>query len=300
MATIKSLGEDALVALVTKGLAAGSNTLVGPGDDCAVLGSATQRTPLTLFKTDCIVENVHFLPDADPAKVGWKAMARAVSDMAAMGGYPETALVTLVLHSSTSLDFVKGLYRGFRKAERAFGLAIVGGETAGTTAKGGNTISVSMLGKVEPVRCVLRSTAKVGDSIYVTGKLGGSGDGRHLTFRPRLDEARWLSENFTPTAMMDLSDGLAKDLPRLADASQVGYRIDFASIPKNRGVSIERAVGEGEDYELLFTASRHAAKKLESSWRKAFPKMKLSSIGEVLKTPSDRTAFLSRGWEHFS
>jgi thiamine-monophosphate kinase len=301
MPKIASLGEDALVALLTKGLGTGSGILKGPGDDCAVLGSKRQKTPLTLFKTDCIVGGVHFLPDADPAKVGWKAMARAVSDIAAMGGYPVAALATLVLHADTPIAFARGLYRGFRKAERVFEFAVVGGETSSTPAKGANIISVSMLGYVEPKRCILRSTAQAGDKIYVTGQLGGSGDaGGHLTFQPRLEEARWLAGHFKPTAMMDLSDGLAKDLPRLADASSLGYEIDADAIPRKRSISIDRAVGEGEDYELLFTIRLNLATALESAWQKTFPRLKLSSVGTMLRDPNERSEFCRQGWDHFS
>ncbi|MGK0188823.1 MAG: thiamine-monophosphate kinase [Verrucomicrobiales bacterium] len=295
---LRSVGEDALIALLTQGLTEGGETLVGVGDDCAVLGKRGQRSPYTLFKTDCIVEGVHYLPDADPAKVGWKAMARAVSDIAAMGGWPVAALATVVLHPDTPLTFARGLYRGFQKVAVAFDFGVVGGETSQAPMPGSNVISVSMLGKVEPGRCVLRSTASAGDEVFVTGKLGGSIKGRHLTFQPRLEQARWLVQHCKPTAMMDVSDGVAKDLPRLAAASGVGYTLDQPAIPRNRGCTAEQGLNDGEDYELLLTFSKNQTDKLTSQWMQQFPKLPLTRIGnlrDLASTEKQQTG----GWDHF-
>ena len=279
--SLRSIGEDALIALLTSGLTAGAETLVGVGDDCAVLGKPGQRAPYTLFKTDCIVENVHYLADADPAKVGWKAMARAVSDIGAMGGWPIAALATVILHPDTSLAFARGIYRGFQKAGRTYGFGIVGGETSRAPQSGCNMISVSMLGKVEPGRCVLRSTAQADDAVLVTGRLGGSICGRHLTFQPRLEQARWLVEHFKPSAMMDVSDGVARDLPRLAKASGLACSIDRDAIPRNRGCSIDDALTDGEDYELLVTIHPARVECLLEGWRAQFPRLPLTRIGEI-------------------
>ena len=296
--TLESIGEDRLIDLLTRNLASHSDLVVGPGDDCAVLEKSGGL--FTLFKTDCVVEGVHFLPDASPAKIGWKAMARVVSDIAAMGGYPTVALATIILHPGTSLEFARGLYRGFRRAERAFGLALAGGETSATPVRGANIVSISMIGKVETSRCLLRSTAKPGHRIYVTGNLGGSTDGRHLTFRPRLEEARWLSQHVRPSAMMDLSDGLARDLPRLAASSGAGYQIDFDLIPRKRGMPVARSLSEGEDYELLFTVAPRRIKKLESEWKASFSKVKLTCIGEMTNNSEPSTELPGYGWDHFA
>lgn len=296
--SLRSVGEDELITLLTSGLVVGSDTLVGAGDDCAVIGKAGQRMPCTLFKTDCIVEGVHFLPDVDPAKVGWKAMARAVSDLAAMGGRPTAALATIVLHPDTPLAFVRGLYRGFQRAAVKFDFGIVGGETSQAPVAGSNMVSVSMIGKVEARKYVLRSTAKAGDEVFVTGRLGGSINGRHLSFEPRLEQARWLVKNVKPTAMMDVSDGIAKDLPRLATASNVGYSIEREKIPRRRGCTVDQALTDGEDYELLLTFSPRQRKKLEAEWQKQFPRLPLTRIG-VLTASTSANKIDSGGWDHF-
>ena len=283
--------------MLTRGLQSRGGVLVGVGDDCAVLGKRGQKEPFTLFKTDCIVENIHYLPDADSVKVGWKAMARAVSDVAAMGGWPTAALATVVLHPDTPLAFAQGIYRGFRKAGREFDFPLVGGETSRAPRAGGNVISVSMLGSVEPSCCVLRSTARAGDAVFVTGRLGGSGNGRHLNFRPRLKQARWLVQNCKPTAMMDLSDGLAKDLARLTAASGLGHTIDRDALPRNRGCSIDQALHEGEDYELLLTLRPNAAKTIADRWKLQFPRVLLTRVGTVLAEPA---APPRGGWDHFA
>lgn len=298
--TLRAIGEDALISQLTRTLGYGEGTLVGVGDDCAVLGRRGQKVPYTLLKTDCIVEGIHYLADADAAKVGWKAMARAVSDVAAMGGWPTSAVVTVVLHADTPLAFVRGLYLGFRKSARTFGFDIVGGETSSAPQPGGNVISVSMLGKVEPHRCVLRSTAKPGDAVFVTGRLGGSGKGRHLAIRPRLEQARWLVEHCKPSAMMDLSDGLAKDLPRLAAASGLACALNPAAVPRNRGCSIGQAMGDGEDYELVFTVQPGAARQLTESWRARFPRLQLTNIGSLHARDRAVPPLEAGGWDHFS
>ncbi|MEZ5324120.1 MAG: thiamine-phosphate kinase [Verrucomicrobiales bacterium] len=289
-----------MIALLTKGLTAGAETLVSIGDDCAVLGKSGQRAPYTLFKTDCIVENVHFLATADPVQVGWKAMARAVSDIGAMGGWPTAALVTVILHPDTPLAFATGVYRGFQKISRTYAFDIVGGETSQAPKSGCNMISVSMLGKVEPRCCVLRSTARAGDVVLVTGRLGGSIKGRHLTFEPRVEQARWLVAHFKPSAMMDLSDGVARDLPRLAKASGLGCSIDRAAVPRNRGCSIDEALADGEDYELLLTIGPGSVERLLEDWRATFPQLPLTRIGIMCesKSPSGPDAS-GGGWDHF-
>ena len=292
---VRDLGEDALIDLVAKGLGSTDSLVVGVGDDCAVLKRSSSGY-LTLFKTDCVIENVHFLPDADPVKVGWKSMARVISDVAAMGGFPEAALVTIALHPATEVDWVRGLYRGIRKAEREFNFAVVGGETSSTSRKATNVVSVSMLGYVEEDRCVLRSTACAGDGIFVTGRLGGSLAGRHLSFRPRLKEARWLSEHFKPSAMMDLSDGVASDLPRLASASELGFELQSSAIPRAKDCSVEQALNDGEDYELLFTIDMGNVESLHREWKNVFPRLKLSRIGTM--TPSGKKIPVG-GWRHF-
>ena len=206
--------------------------LVGAGDDCAVIGRPRDAR-WQLLKTDAVVEGVHFLAAEDPQRVGWKALCRAISDIAAMGGVPAHALITLAAPPTTRVARVKALYAGLRKAARKYGVAIVGGETS--RSPGPLFLNVALTGWVERQHCVLRSGGRPGDLLYVTGRLGGSLAGKHLDFQPRLEEARWLVSHFKPRAMMDLSDGLAADLPRLAAASHCGYVVDEERLPLNRG-----------------------------------------------------------------
>ena len=290
-------GEDEVVRELIRGLPLGENVIVGAGDDCAVLGRKNDVW-WRLAKTDAVIEGVHFLPDAEPARVGWKALCRAISDIAAMGGIPEHALVTLGVSASVELAWVKALYAGLRKAARKFGIGIVGGETCRNP--GAMFINIALTGRVERKRCVLRSGGKVGDFIYVTGRLGGSLAGKHLDFTPRVSEARWLVESHIPSAMMDLSDGLGSDLPRLADASGCAYELWPLSIPCTPGATPLNAMNDGEDFELLFTIAPGSAEALEAAWKKRFPKLPLTRIGRFTRQPArGRRNFTSSGYDHF-
>jgi len=292
--TVAGLGEEALVARLLERLPAGRGVVAGPGDDCAVVEA--RGGEWLLLKTDSLVEGVHFLPGTDPVLVGRKAMNRALSDVAAMGGWPAHALVSLAVESGRSLAEVDGWYAGLSAAAAAFGCAIVGGETTRLPLTGA-VLTVSMTGTVAPEECVLRSGASPGDRIAVTGSLGGSfASGRHLTFTPRLREARWLATRHRPTAMMDLSDGLGSDLPRLAVASGVGYRVESKTLPCHAGCTFEEAAADGEDYELLFTISPEAIGGLMADWAAAFPGTPLTMIGEIT---AEGAGSLPRGWEHY-
>ncbi|MDP9291757.1 MAG: thiamine-phosphate kinase, partial [Verrucomicrobiota bacterium] len=229
---LAELREDEIVARLVEGFAAGKNVRVGVGDDCAVIGDAREKT-WQLLKTDCVIGGIHFLPDAPPEKIGWKAMARPLSDIAAMGGLPQFALVTIAVPPQMELQFLKGVYRGIRKAAERFGVTLVGGETS--RSPGAIFISVTLTGIVERVRCITRAGGRAGDLLYVTGQLGGSIRGKHMTFIPRIEEARWLTKNFSIRAMMDLSDGLGADLPRLSRASGVSFTLDESTLPITRG-----------------------------------------------------------------
>jgi thiamine-monophosphate kinase len=180
------------------------------------LGASEQ----VLFKTDAIVEGVHFTCETPPEKIGRKALARCLSDVAAMGGKPVSAVVTLALPTDFEVTRVEKIYEGLNQLAAEYGVAIVGGET--TTNPERVLISIALLGTVSRGRALLRSGAKAGDAIFVTGQLGGSLRGRHLDFEPRLAEARWLAENFAIHSMIDVSDGLASDLRHVLKASRVG------------------------------------------------------------------------------
>lgn len=312
---LKDIGEDDLIARLTSGLRMDEKVCCGPGDDCAVLFSA-QTGWLDLLKTDAVVEGIHFLSNEDAEAVGWKALARPTSDIAAMSGLPSAAVVTIVASQDLQVATVEGWYRGLQKAAEAFEVSVVGGETSSTNSDS-SVISVAMTGRVETDRCVYRSGAKAGDAILVTGRLGGSlASGRHLDFTPRIAEARWLTEHFKLHALMDLSDGLAKDLPRMIQLSnaenstRMGYRVNMNSLPCHQGIDPQAAASDGEDYELLFTMDRAQVPALLSAWQKQFGNDPgLTLIGEVTaadamtsdSSPSPSAAnSLSGGWEHFS
>jgi thiamine-monophosphate kinase len=290
------LGEDRLIAQLLEGLPALPEVVAGPGDDCAVLAGPGQDEYL-LLKTDCVVEGVHFLPNEKPVRVGWKAMMRPLSDFAAMAGQPRYALVTLVVPANREVRWVTNLYRGLKKAASRFAVAIVGGETSGT--RGPVVISVNVAGAVEKDLCLFRDGGKAGDILFVTGELGGSGKGRHLDFVPRIEEARWLSRHFRIHAMMDLSDGLGSDLPRLTIASGVDFQLDLERLPRARGCSIEKAISAGEDYELLFAIAPADASALEKRWRAKFPRLRLTRIGGFKRRRKNGSPELPHGFVHF-
>jgi thiamine-monophosphate kinase len=273
---LREVGEEWLLEQLLSKLRSGRGVALGPGDDCALVESGKSGL-LDVLKTDCLVEKIHFAQNAQPESVGWKAMARPLSDFAAMSAVPRFALVTLIVPSQRSVDWVNRLYRGIEKCARRFDVAVVGGETS--DIKGPAVISVSVIGIVQKNRWVGRGGGRVGDELFVTGKLGGSLRGRHLNFIPRISESRWLTENFRIHAMMDLSDGLGADLPRLARASGVGFEIDETALPRNRSCTIAQAIADGEDYELLFALAPRDSKSLLSDWRKRFPKVRLTRIG---------------------
>ena len=291
------LGEDGVVAALLRGLPGAPDVVRGPGDDCAVIGHARSKL-WRLLKTDCVIEGIHFRPGENAGKIGWKALARAVSDIAAMGGRPLHALVTLAIAPEAELKRAVAVYAGLRKCAARYGIAIVGGETA--RSPGPMFISVTLAGEVERRLCVFRSGGRPGDRLFVTGRLGGSLARRHLCFEPRVEEGRWLARNFQPHAMMDLSDGLGADLPRLARASGCGFRLDESALPLNARCSVRQALSDGEDYELLFALPPREADRLQILWPRKFPKLPLTEIGELTTAPAARKKTSLHGYDHFA
>lgn len=299
-------GEDRLVADLLARLPAAANA-VDPDDDCAVLPCPGQPDRWRLLKTDVVIEGIHYLPATEPARVGWKALCRVVSDFAAMGGGdPAHALVTVALRPETPLAYAQGLYAGLGRAAATFGVQIVGGETA--RAPGPGFLSVAVSGSVARTACVRRGGGRAGDALFVTGQLGGSfASGRHLDFVPRLAEARWLTASargFRVHAMMDLSDGLGADLPRLARAGGggLGWRLDENRLPLAPGVANAYAARtDGEDYELLFALAPTDAPGLEAAWREQFPELPLTRIGELTAPGEGDAGSIGEGggYDHF-
>lgn len=310
------MNEFELIARLTRSLPANDSVVVGAGDDCAVLECGDPLRQL-LLKTDAVVEGIHFTNATPPEKIGRKALARALSDIAAMGGTPHAALVTIALPKDFSPEFIEKIYSGMNALAAQHGVAIVGGET--TTNPERVLISISLTGFVTRAKAVLRSGAKVGDAIFVTGELGGSLAGKHLDFEPRLAEARWLAENFSIHSMMDVSDGLAGDLPHILRASGVGAELLKSAVPISRVAkenakrgdaakpAFVAALTDGEDFELVFTVAGKQAVPVLDAWKKKFPDVKLSCIGKIIAGEGirlrDKTGirpFTAHGYVHFS
>jgi len=290
------LGEDRLLRQLLPSLWLAKVVVNRPGDDCAVVNIGDRRSFLVL-KTDCVVEGVHFLRGTNALDVGWKAMMRPLSDFAATSAVPQFALITLMAPKKTEVAWVKELYRGLCRAAKRFEVSIVGGETSSTP--GPIAISTSVAGLVEKNRWISRRGSKAGDDLFVTGRLGGALKKKHLQFIPRIVESRWLTKNFSIHAMMDLSDGLGTDLPRLTAASKVGFKIQLQNLPLRRGAKINDAISEGEDYELLFAISRHQSKRLQKEWRRKFPRLPLTNIGCLVPQSAIRDPQLKGGYVHF-
>lgn len=311
-----NVNEFDLIERLTAGLPTNPSLVTGPGDDCAVLDLGVPDR-LVLFKTDAVVEGVHFTAETPPEKIGHKALARCLSDIAAMAGTPNSVLVTLGLPADFSAERVERIYAGLNALARRYDVAVAGGET--TRNPGGFLIAIAALGTVPRPGCVRRSGARPGDAIFVTGELGGSLAGHHLDFEPRLAEATWLRENFPPHAMIDLSDGLAGDLRHLLKASGVGAELHSRSLPIRRAARVAAretpgakpallaALTDGEDFELLFTVAAPAAVPLLDGWKAAFPDVRLSCIGKVtagdkiqLRGPHGPQPFPKHGYVHFA
>jgi thiamine-monophosphate kinase len=285
------MNEFELITRLTKSLPTNETVVTGAGDDCAVLDFGLPEK-LFLFKTDAVVKGIHFTGETLPEKIGRKALARCLSDVAAMAGMPAAALVTIGLPKFFDAEFVAKIYIGLNALAKRYGVAVVGGET--TTNPGGIFISVALLGTVGRGKQILRSGAKAGDAVFVTGELGGSLLGRHLDFEPRIAEAQWLAENFAIHAMADLSDGLAGDLRHILSASGMGAELLKAAIPVSRAAKLQArnsssarpalaaALTDGEDFELLLTVASRDAVRLLDGWKKKFPKLKLSCVGEIV------------------
>jgi thiamine-monophosphate kinase len=272
------------------------SVIVAAGDDCAVLDVGAPEH--LLFKTDAVVEGVHFTAETAPEKIGRKALARCLSDIAAMAGRPTAALVTLALPKNFEVARVEGIYAGLNELAAKHGVAVAGGETTENPER--LLLSVALLGTVEKGRCLLRSGAEAGDAVFVTGELGGSIHGRHLDFEPRLEEARWLAQRGRVHALIDVSDGVASDIRHLMKASGLGAELLSRAIPISRAARLATraessakppllaALTDGEDFELLFTVASKEAVPLLDEWKVQFPNLRLTCIGRMTAEPGLR------------
>jgi thiamine-monophosphate kinase len=296
-----------------------AKVLVGPGDDCAVL---TPPSKPLLITTDMLMDGTDFIiAEVGPRKAGRKAMAANLSDIAAMAGIPTAAVVSVALpiarsqrseNTGEKLDgpfsFAKELYCGVREVANAFDVPIVGGDT--NSWAGSLVITVTVLGEATGRGAVLRSGAKTGDWIFVTGPLGGSILGHHLDFTPRVREAIALNDAVSIHAMCDISDGLSADLNHILEESHCGAVLFADDIPisaaahelsrQSNKTPLQHALGDGEDFELVFTVSPTDGEKLLRE--PPFPG--LIKIGECLDSGlwiqegSERKRLDPTGWVH--
>lgn len=291
---LANLGEGGLLRLLTSTWHIDPKRIaVGVGDDCAVLAGDSPRHSL-LFKTDIVVEGVHFTRTAKPELIGRKALARALSDLAAMGAQPLAAVLTLGVPPGESVPRLQRIYHGLTRLAGQCKVNLVGGET---TRARELFLNVALLGECPDYAPLLRSGAQPGDLLFVTGRLGGTQARHHLTFTPRLAEGEWLARHRLASAMMDLSDGLAADLPRLEQASKIEARLDEKAIPRRAGCSLRQALNDGEDYELLFTASPRQVATLKKKWPFATP-LRCIGVAEMERAARPGPAF-AHGFDHF-
>ena len=283
---IKELGEFGLIAEIKKAFDDVPRGVRGIGDDCAVIPQTTGFD--TLVSTDMLVEGSHFLmEDVSPWRLGWKSAAVNISDIAAMGGRPTATFLSLALPKGMQAVWIRGFMEGYREISRQYGVPLLGGDT--TTSPDRLCINVAVLGEIRSGASRLRSSARPGDLVCVTGCLGDSAGGlqailrgaqneaatlveRHYLPHPRVNEGIALAAQEGMHAMMDISDGIGSDLRHILEASGCSAEIDLASLPLSEELlafcrketldPYELAACGGEDYELLFTVAPSAEASL--------------------------------------
>jgi thiamine-monophosphate kinase len=276
-------GEDAITQwFADKSRLSAEEFPIGIGDDMAQVRLGDESVLVT---TDMLLDGVHFdLASAGIEQVGYKAMAVSLSDCAAMASRPICAVVSVGLPKGFGEGQLKELHSGIVRAGEKYGCWLVGGDITSWKGAGKFCTSVTMLSRpAEGVMPVRRSGAKAGDVICVTGALGGSGKGMHLTFEPRVFEAIEIASLSKINSMIDLSDGLSSDLWRICEQSRVGAVIYSEKIPiseaaRDSVAPIEAALNDGEDFELLFTIAEDEYKKLIAQWKGETP---ITEIGRI-------------------
>jgi len=306
--SLAALGETRLIESIRRWLGNVSPPApFGIGDDCAVLPANRRQQLVT---TDPVIYGRHFDDSVPPRAVGAKLLKRNLSDLAAMGARPTAAVVSLALDPRISVRWLEQFHRGLAAAARRFSVPIVGGDVA--QSDGFLGAFLTLFGEAAGPRVVLRTGARRGDWIYVTGALGGSLLGHHWRFTPRLAEGEWLARRDDVRAMMDVSDGLAKDLHALTPPGawpaigEAAVPISAAARARARDTGqtpLRHALGDGEDYELVFAVAARANRAaLEAAWRRRFPRLRLTCLGRfvsVCRIPAgsvDLSTF--HGYEH--
>lgn len=283
----------------------GGRIVVDSGDDAAVLKVGRGNL---LFKTDSVIDGVHFdSRTAPPEDVGHKALARCLSDIAAMGCYPTFAVVALMVPRNARQSYLKRVLAGLERTAKLYRTPVVGGDVKSHPGK--LAISVALLGETRGLRPVRRSGARVGDAVAVTGPLGGAILSKHLRFTPRVWEGIELNRRFELHSMIDISDGLSTDLGHLCEESGVGAVLFDDRIPvtpaarrlarRDGRTPLDHALSDGEDYELLFTLPPMEAVRMEKS-RRGRVIGEISAIEGMYLRGQDGSLreFEPGGWEH--
>jgi thiamine-monophosphate kinase len=296
--SVSSVGEEGLIRLIRRWLGRASPASpAGIGDDCAVLPAARGRGLLTI---DPVIHGIHFDDHLPPRSVGAKLFKRNLSDIAAMGGRPRAAVVALALDGRTSLSWLEGFFKGLAAESLRHGVPVVGGDVA--RLPGAFVATLALAGEAGG-RVLTRAGARPGDWIYVTGTLGRSlPTGHHHAFEPRLAEGAWLARRPEVRSMMDLSDGLAKDLAALTPKGAAAA-LCAEMLPRRRDATVREALCDGEDYELVLCVTSRARRgALEAAWVRAFPRTRLTCIGKFVREdafPADALNLKKfRGYEH--
>ena len=301
MEKLGEIGEHEAIRRLTAQLGGHPLLRTGAGDDGAVTeisGTGVDQ----VFTTDPVIEGIHFQSLEMPERIGNKAVGRVLSDIAAMGALPQWLLVNVVSPAEQDLQALEKIYIGMNALCDRFGATLIGGDLARGPCL---ELHVFGTGTLPSGTALLRSGAKSGDAIFVTGPLGCSIEGKHLDFTPRIEEGAFLRETGLVTAMMDISDGLATDLRHILKQSGVGALLQAEQIPKTG--TLNQALYDGEDFELLFTAASENVEALCSLWRERFGS-ELPMIGtttaeaEILKVRQNRNIQIleDKAYEHFS
>jgi thiamine-monophosphate kinase len=306
---------------------------IGIGDDCAVI--PLNQTENYVISTDLLMEDIHFLKDKiSPEELGYKSLAVNLSDIAAMGANPKFSFLSLAIPSNISVEYLDAFMKGYHALSDKYKVPLMGGDTTKSTGK--LAINVAVVGQCKKTEIHLRSMAKKGDLICVTGSLGNSAGGlkilldnlelntennflvqKHHAPEPRIEEGKWLAQQKSVHAMMDISDGISSDLLHILDASKKSAFIDTHKLPisktlnavalKNKWNSIELAISGGEDYELLFTMEAKDYVRLKKEYKTHFS-TEISAIGEIKEGPSGITwqkdgqivSHKKSGYNHFT
>jgi len=304
-----SASEDEITAwFVRQSKLSAADFPIGIGDDMAEIQLGNDTS--ILITTDMLLDGVHFdLRGATLKQVGYKAMAVSGSDCAAMATIPIAAVVSVALPKGFGKEELKQLHSGITIAGERIGCALVGGDITRWRDENPLAISVAMLSKVAANKPIKRSGAKVGDSICVTGLLGGAGCGKHLEFEPRIKEAIKIAQKAEVNAMIDISDGLSSDLSRICQASKVGAIIDAEQIPisdeARKGEDpLGSALNDGEDFELLFTLSEKDFQRIQKQWDEPIAITRIGTITDTskmqMKMPDGQISDLQpKGYDHF-